>query len=66
MSATRYINSYAELCYKGGFAPALLVYTPTLSLPLETRGRAPLGARWHGRSPTRTYITFAQGYPALT
>jgi hypothetical protein len=31
--------------YMIGFAKAVLVYTPTLSLPLEARGRAPLGAR---------------------
>ena len=28
-----------KICYLSGFASALFVYTPSLSLPLETRGR---------------------------
>ena len=66
MPTTRYIDSYAELRYKGGFATALVVYTLNPALPLETRGRAPLGARGHGPSPTPTRITFAHSYLALT
>jgi len=45
------------MCYKSGFGPALLVYTPTLPLPLETRGREP--------SLTRMCSTFALSYLAL-
>jgi len=47
-------DSCAEIRYKGGFVPALLVYTPTLPLPLETRGRGP--------SLTRMSSTFALSY----
>ena len=38
--------------YKVGFAAALIIYTPTLSLPLEARGR--------GRRPQRMGSTFAR------
>ena len=40
--------------YKVGFAAALIIYTPTLSLPLEARGR--------GRSPQRMCSKFARSY----
>ncbi len=45
------IESCAGVRDEGDFARRSLVYTPTLSLPLETRGRE--------RDLTRTFFTFA-------
>ena len=36
------VNWRAEIRSTSGFARAPLVYTPSLSLPLETRGRDPI------------------------
>jgi hypothetical protein len=75
------LNRCVEICYKVAFVGALIIYTPTLdrcsrrgstssipgvvSLPLETRGRAPLGARGHGRSPMGMRRIFTRSYLAV-
>ena len=49
------LNRCAETCHKVAFAGALTIYTPTLSLPLETRGRE-LSPLRMGSILTRRYL----------